>query len=213
MFDSVALHYDRVNSLFTLGFDAHWRKKMVKALGVGSGDKVLDLAAGTAVSTKAVKDITQAWVVGADFSLGMLLAAPAVDFPLVKADALALPFGDNSFDGVCIAFGLRNVQNPITAIEEIYRVLKPGGRCVILESSVPSNKLLKAFIQGVGYRFTALIGAVAGSNASAYKYLVESVLEWPDAKTLAEIISRIGYSQVQIKKLLGGVVAIHIGFK
>lgn len=213
MFDGVAGHYDLVNSLMTVGMDARWRKHMVKALGVKRGDRVLDIAAGTAVSTHAVQQLSGAWVVGTDFSLGMLQQGRGRHVPLVKNDAMNLSFHDASFDGACIAFGLRNVHDPVVAMKEAYRVLKPGGKYVVLETSSPSQGLMGFIIRSIAYPFARWIGAIAGSNAQAYRYLIESIIAWPDADALSEYFRSSGFSQVSVKKFLGGAVAIHRGIK
>ena len=140
MFDAVARRYDITNTVLSLGQDRFWRRATRKALDIGPGDRVLDLAAGTAVSTEELAR-SGAWCVAADFSVGMLLAGNARAVPKVAADATRLPFGEGTFDAVTISFGLRNVVEPEAGLREMARVTKPGGRLVVCEFSTPTNAL------------------------------------------------------------------------
>src|SRR3954468_13231199 len=139
MFDGVARRYDRTNSVLTMGYDRRWREMTRKALDPKAGERILDLAAGTGVSTVAFAR-TGAWCVSADFSVGMLRGGQAREVPKVAADAMHLPFADNSFDAVTVVFGLRNFHNTVVALAEMARVVKPGGRLLICEFSTPRFK-------------------------------------------------------------------------
>ena len=148
MFDGVARRYDLTNTVLSLGQDRYWRRATRSALRIGPGQKVLDLAAGTAVSTAELTK-SGAWCVAADFSVGMLAAGGARKVPKVAGDATRLPFGDGVFDAVTISFGLRNVADPQAALREMARVTRPGGRLVVCEFSTPTNALVRHRLQGV----------------------------------------------------------------
>ncbi len=139
MFDGVAKGYDLTNSVMTLGFDRRWREWTRRALDARAGEKILDLAAGTAVSTVEFAS-SGAWCVAADFSLGMLRSGARRPVPKIAADALHLPFADGVFDAATVSFGLRNFQGTVAALREMARVVRPGGRLVICELSKPSWK-------------------------------------------------------------------------
>jgi demethylmenaquinone methyltransferase/2-methoxy-6-polyprenyl-1,4-benzoquinol methylase len=209
MFDGVAKNYDRTNTLLSLGQDRRWRRHMVSALSLQPGNKVVDVAAGTAVSTQELA-ATGAWAVAADFSLGMLQAGRAKrgSLPMTAADALALPFGDATFDAVTISFGLRNVVDPAQALTEFARVTKPGGQLLVCEFSEPQ------VLMRWGYRFylrhvLPRIARRFGSNPEAYTYLSESISAWPDQKQLARKISAAGWTDVAWRNMTFGVVALH----
>src|SRR5215210_2665634 len=140
MFDGVARRYDLTNTVLTGGQDRRWRALTREALRLRPGEKVLDLAAGTAVSTVELAR-SGAWCVAADFSVGMLSAGRARDVPKVAGDATRLPFADGVFDAVTISFGLRNVVDHAAGLREMARVTRPGGRLVVCEFSTPTNKL------------------------------------------------------------------------
>ena len=214
MFDTVASKYDLTNAVLSGGNSTLWRYAVVKAIDPQSGERVLDIACGTGTSSSALTR-TGATVVGLDFSPGMLEQArrkhSSVEF--VEGDAMQLPFVSDEFDAVTISFGLRNVADPRAALDEMYRVLKPGGRLVICEFSRPPVALIRA-----GY-FTYLkhvmpaVATVTGSNAAAYKYLEESIREWPDQGTLSQWMRAAGFTRVAHRNLTAGVVAMHRGRK
>ncbi|MDQ6657677.1 MAG: demethylmenaquinone methyltransferase [Actinomycetota bacterium] len=208
MFDEVAQKYDRTNSLMSFGQDRRWRRHMVSALNLLPGMKVADIAAGTAVSTQELA-ATGAWCVAADFSLGMLQAgAKKRRQPMVAADALALPFGDATFDAVTISFGLRNVEDPTIALHEFARITKPSGQLLVCEFSLPYLPFrwayrfhLRTVLPKIARRFS--------SNPEAYLYLGESISAWPDQRQLAVQIARTGWSEVAWRNMTFGVVALH----
>ncbi|GIJ66444.1 demethylmenaquinone methyltransferase [Virgisporangium ochraceum] len=214
MFDGVAEKYDRTNTVLALGRDRMWRRRTREALGLRPGDRVLDLAAGTGVSTEELAR-SGAYAVGADFSVGMLRvgrrARPSV--PLVAADALALPFADASFDAVTISFGLRNIADPIAALREMARVTRPGGRLLVCEFSHPVLAPLRAAYLGGVLRALPVVARRVASNPDAYVYLAESIPAWPDQKALAALIQEAGWSKVAWRNLTGGVVAMHRAFR
>ena len=214
MFDDVAPTYDITNALLSFGQDARWRKIVRKAVAPKSGQKVLDLAAGTGASSVAFA-LPGVKVVAGDFSEGMLAVGrkrhPEIEF--VFADATALPFADAEFDAVTISFGLRNTQNPTVALAEAYRVVKPGGRMVVIEFSHPTNKLFRTIYMKYLMRALPIIARKTSSNPDAYVYLAESIQAWPDQKGLARVLESAGWQMVTWKDLTFGIVAIHIGHK
>jgi demethylmenaquinone methyltransferase / 2-methoxy-6-polyprenyl-1,4-benzoquinol methylase len=212
MFDAVARRYDITNTVLSLGQDRFWRRATRNALDIGPGDRVLDLAAGTAVSTEELTR-SGAWCVAADFSVGMLLAGSARAVPKVAADATRLPFGEGTFDAVTISFGLRNVVDHEAGLREMARVTKPGGRLVVCEFSTPTNPLFGTVYKEYLMQALPRVARAVSSNPEAYVYLAESIRAWPDQATLARRISRAGWSGVRWRNLTGGIVALHAGYK
>ena len=208
MFDAVAHRYDITNTVLSLGQDRFWRRATRKALEIGPGDRVLDLAAGTAVSTEELTR-SGAWCVAADFSVGMLLAGNARVVPKVAADATRLPFGDDTFDAVTISFGLRNVVDHEAGLREMARVTKPGGRLVVCEFSTPTNPLFGTVYKEYLMQALPRVARAVASNPEAYVYLAESIRAWPDQAELARRIKRAGWSGVRWRNLTGGIVALH----
>jgi len=208
MFDGVAKGYDLTNSVMTLGFDRRWREWTRRALDARAGEKILDLAAGTAVSTVEFAS-SGAWCVAADFSLGMLRSGARRPVPKIAADALHLPFADGVFDAATVSFGLRNFQGTVAALREMARVVRPGGRLVICELSKPSWKPLRALYNNVALRALPVIARPVASNSDAYAYLAESIRDWHDQRALAELIAEAGWEDVAWMNLTGGMAAIH----
>jgi demethylmenaquinone methyltransferase / 2-methoxy-6-polyprenyl-1,4-benzoquinol methylase len=212
MFDGVARRYDVTNTVLSLAQDRHWRRATRSALGIGPGQKVLDLAAGTAVSTVELAK-SGAWCVAADFSVGMLAAGAARRVPKVAGDATRLPFGDGAFDAVTISFGLRNVVDQQAALREMLRVTRPGGRLVVCEFSTPTNRLFATVYKEYLMRALPRVARAVSSNPDAYVYLAESIRAWPDQGALAQQISAAGWSAVRWRNLTGGIVALHAAYK
>lgn len=213
MFDEVAARYDLTNTVLSLGQDRGWRRAVAAALELKPGERVLDLAAGTATSSAALAR-TGADVVGCDFSLGMLQVgqrAAHEGVELVAGDALALPFADASFDAVTISFGLRNTNDVDVALAELRRVTKPGGRLVVCEFSHPSWAPFRTVY--VEYLMKALpaVARRVSSDPSAYVYLAESIRAWPAQAELAGHLQRAGWGSVAWRDLTGGIVALHRG--
>jgi len=209
MFDDVAHAYDKTNDLLSFGQAKLWRKKVLEKVAPQSGEKILDIAAGTGTSSMALK-LPGVEVVAADFSKGMLAEGkkryPELEF--VFADAMKLPFKNNEFDVVTMSFGLRNVQDRDKALGEFLRVLKPGGRLVICEfSHVPG--LLGVFYRAYLTLILPLVSRMASKTPDAYSYLSESIVAWPKQAELAKDIAKAGFSKTQWKNLSFGVVAIH----
>ncbi|TDV47020.1 demethylmenaquinone methyltransferase [Actinophytocola oryzae] len=212
MFDGVAKGYDRTNSVMTLGFDRRWRWLTRRVLDTAAGERVLDLAAGTAVST-AEYARSGAWCVAADFSLGMLRSGLHRDVPKVAADAFHLPFASNSFDAVTVSFGLRNMDDTVAALREMCRVVRPGGRLVICEVSQPVFRPIRWLHHHVVLALLPRITRPFSSNKAAYAYLAESMRDWHDQHALAVLIAEAGWDEVEWLNLTMGVVALHRAVK
>jgi demethylmenaquinone methyltransferase/2-methoxy-6-polyprenyl-1,4-benzoquinol methylase len=210
MFDGVARRYDLTNTVLSLGQDRYWRRATRAALRAGPGERVLDLAAGTAVSTTELSK-SGAWCVAVDFSVGMLKAGRARMVPKVAGDATRLPFGDGVFDAVTISFGLRNVADQQAALREMARVTRPGGRLVVCEFSTPTNSLFATVYKEYLMQALPRVARAVSSNPEAYVYLAESIRAWPDQAALARDISHAGWSGVRWRNLTGGIVALHTG--
>jgi demethylmenaquinone methyltransferase / 2-methoxy-6-polyprenyl-1,4-benzoquinol methylase len=212
MFDHLASRYDLINDVASLGLDRSWRRAVLDAIDPKPGEVVLDLAAGTGTSSVPFAD-AGAQVVSVDMSLGMLFEGlkrnPTLSF--VAGDALALPFADDSFDAATLSFGLRNVQDTEAALTELLRVVKPGGRLVICEFSAPTwtpwRRIYTTYLPVV----VPAVARIVSPNPAAYDYLVESIVSWPDQDTLASIMLGAGWTAVEHRNLVGGIVALHRG--
>lgn len=222
MFDAIAPRYDLLNRLLSLGIDRRWRTFAVSQLQMPEGGKVLDVATGTGdvaleVARQSPASLT---IVGADITQGMLrigrekVAASA--FPqritLVNAPCEALPFAEGLFDGVTIAFGIRNVVDRPAGLSEMCRVLKPGGRAVILEFSNPQSQLFKKIYY---FYFRKVLPWVGGliSKRSAYEYLPDSVLEFPDQESFKGLMRDAGFGDVVHFDLTFGIATAYVGVK
>jgi demethylmenaquinone methyltransferase/2-methoxy-6-polyprenyl-1,4-benzoquinol methylase len=210
MFDEVAQRYDVMNVVMTGGLERWWRRQVTATLAPRRGERVLDLAAGTATSSTAFAR-SGATVVGADFSLGMLRAGRSrgVRLPLVAGDGLRLPFRDEAFDAVTVSFGLRNVLDVDACLRELLRVTRPGGRLLICEVSRPGTPALRKGHELWLRRGLPLLSRLVSSDPAAYSYLVESMLAWPSQTALAERIKAAGWADVAWRDLTVGVVALH----
>ena len=212
MFDAVAQRYDVTNALMSLGQDHRWRRRTRQALELGPGRRILDLAAGTGVSTAELSR-SGAFTVACDFSLGMLRAGRTKPdrrhVPFVAGDALSLPFADESFDAVTISFGLRNVVDTDRALREMARVVRPGGRLVVCEFSRPTFAPFRVVYLHYLTRAVPAIAARVSSNPDAYRYLAESIHAWPTQVDLARRIAAAGWADVHWRNLTGGIVAMH----
>ncbi|TDN91893.1 demethylmenaquinone methyltransferase [Microbacterium sp. BK668] len=213
MFDQVAKGYDRTNTVLSLGNDQLWRVATTRAVAPRPGQRILDLAAGTGASSVSLAK-SGADVVAADFSPGMIAEGrrrhrgiPNLSF--VEADATALPFSDGEFDAVTMSFGLRNVNEPRTALAELLRVTRPGGRLVICEFSHPPSRSFNGLYRFYNDRILPSVAKAVSSNAEAYDYLNESIKEWPDQRTLSGWIRQAGWADVAYRNLSFGIVALH----
>ena len=192
----------------TAGLDRRWRRRTRELLDLKPGERVLDLAAGTAVSTEELAK-SGAWCVACDFSQGMLAAGAHRNVPKVVGDAMHLPFADETFDAVTISYGLRNVHDFEAGLREMARVTKPGGRLVVNEFSTPVIPVFSTIYSTVLPRMIPLLGKVFSSNAPAYEYLAESIKAWPAQEQLASAINASGWERATWKNLAFGIVALH----
>ncbi|CAM3956171.1 demethylmenaquinone methyltransferase [Smaragdicoccus niigatensis] len=210
MFDAVARRYDITNTVLSGGQDKLWRRASRKLLAPAAGERILDLAAGTGVSTVELTK-SGAWCLATDFSMGMLQAGRHRGVPMVAGDALHLPFADASFDGALISFGLRNLVDTKAGLAEIRRVVKPGGRLVVCEFSTPVIKPFRTLYMEYLMKALPKVAVRVSSNPDAYVYLAESIRAWPDQAALAEIMTSAGWTDVTWKNQTGGIVALHKG--
>lgn len=213
MFDRVAARYDRTNTVLSVGNAPLWRVATTRAVAPRPGERILDVAAGTGTSSASLAK-SGASVVAADFSPGMIEVgrrrqASMPNIVFVEADATKLPFDDEEFDAVTISFGLRNVNEPKTALAEFFRVAKPGGRLVVCEFSHPPVGVVKTGYHAYQRYVMPSLVKLSSSNDTAYEYLNESINAWPDQRTLAGWIREAGWVDVEWRNLTMGVVALH----
>ena len=220
MFDRIAPRYDLLNRVLSLGIDRRWRRFAVRQLTVPRGGMVLDIATGTGDVALEIGRQTDASVkiIGSDFTQGMLVlgrdkieASPFRErIMLVNAPCEALPHPDGIFDGITIAFGIRNVVDRQEGLREMARVLKPGGRVVILEFATPRKRMFRAVYYFYFRRVLPWLGGLL-SQRSAYQYLPDSVLEFPDRDAFKGMMEQAGFVDVQVFDLSGGIAAVHVG--
>jgi demethylmenaquinone methyltransferase/2-methoxy-6-polyprenyl-1,4-benzoquinol methylase len=217
MFDRVAPRYDLANTVLSAGQDRHWRRVAVRALDLAPGALVLDVAAGTGMLSLQLC-AAGARVLAIDLSWRMLQVGARRDRSRssghgrlwwCNADALRLPLADASCDDVAIAFGLRNLPDPAAGLAEFARVVRPGGRLVVLEFSRPAWAPFRAAYAGALRHGVPAVARLVSSDPASYRYLAESILAWPDQPALAQIIAEAGWTSVRWKSLSGGMVAVH----
>jgi demethylmenaquinone methyltransferase / 2-methoxy-6-polyprenyl-1,4-benzoquinol methylase len=210
MFDGVAAKYDLTNAVLSLSQDRRWRRAVAEALDLRSGEKALDLAAGTGTSSEPFVD-AGVLTVPCDFSLGMLRVGRErrPDLAFVAGDATRLPFSDGAFDAVTISFGLRNVVDVDAALGEMLRVTRPGGRIVVCEFSHPTWAPFRTVYTEYLMRALPKVARAVSSNPDAYVYLAESIRAWPNQAGLAEKLTSVGWGDVAFRNLSGGIVALH----
>ncbi|MCA1768174.1 MAG: bifunctional demethylmenaquinone methyltransferase/2-methoxy-6-polyprenyl-1,4-benzoquinol methylase UbiE, partial [Idiomarina sp.] len=223
VFQSVAAKYDVMNDLMSFGIHRLWKRYTIDCSGVRRGMKVLDIAGGTGDLTAQFSRRvgTEGEVVLADINDAMLkvgrdkLRDSGVigNVRYVQADAEELPFDDNTFDVITIAFGLRNVTDKDKALRSMLRVLKPGGRVLILEFSKPVSTTLNQVYDFYSFNILPKMGQVVANDADSYQYLAESIRMHPDQETLKAMMNAAGYEKVDYQNMTGGVVALHRGYK
>ena len=217
MFDRIAPRYDRLNRAMTVGLDGRWRRAAAAAADLAAGDRALDCCTGTGDLAFELADrVTPSGsVVGLDFAEEMLVRARAkaaergtpVEF--LQGDALALPFEDDAFDAATVAFGIRNVSDLDAGIAEMARVVRPGGRVVILEITTPAR--LRRFYELWFDRAVPQLGKLLGRDGAAYSYLPASVRRFPEPAALAGHMAAAGLTEVAWRRLAGGIIALHHG--
>jgi demethylmenaquinone methyltransferase/2-methoxy-6-polyprenyl-1,4-benzoquinol methylase len=221
MFDAISPRYDFLNHLLSAGVDRRWRRAAVRRAGIQPGMRVLDICCGTGDLALAFSK-AGARVVGSDFVESMVRRArtkgapsqglPGPDF--MVADSLQLPFAVDTFDRVSVGFGIRNVEDLDAGLREMARVLKRGGRAVILEFTTPPARWMRGAFGFYFHRVLPRIGnTLAGVRTDAYSYLPGSVEAFPDAPSLAERMARAGFERVEYSYLSMGIAAIHVGHK
>jgi len=223
VFHSVASRYDLMNDLMSGGIHRIWKRFTIELSGVRPGNYVLDIAGGTGdLAAKFARIVGRdGHVVLADINDSMLLVGRdkltdkgiSGNIEYVQADAETLPFPDNSFDCITIAFGLRNVTRKEQALASMLRVLKPGGRLLVLEFSKPANPLLEKVYDGYSFGVLPAMGKLITDDADSYRYLAESIRKHPDQETLKTMMSAAGYAEVEYHNMTGGIVALHRGVK
>lgn len=223
VFHSVAAKYDLMNDLMSGGVHRLWKRITIEMSGVRRGNKVLDIAGGTGDLTAKFSRIVgpEGTVVLADINDSMLKVGRdrLMDRGVVnnvtfsQADAQYLPFPDNTFDVITIAFGLRNVTDKDLALSSMLRVLKPGGRLLVLEFSKPSNPLLSKIYDTYSFSILPKLGKLFADDADSYQYLAESIRMHPDQQTLQTMMDEAGFANTDFHNMTGGVVALHRGVK
>jgi len=223
VFDSVAVKYDLMNDLMSAGVHRLWKRFTIEKSGVREGSKVLDLAGGTGDLAALFSPIVgnSGEVVLADINDSMLKVGRdrMIDSGLInnisfaQVNAEELPFKDNHFDCITIAFGLRNVTDKQKALASMYRVLKPGGRLLVLEFSKPTSELLNKVYDAYSFNLLPKIGKWITGDEDSYRYLAESIRMHPDQGTLKKMFETAKFEDCEYHNLTGGIVALHRGFK
>jgi len=220
MFAAIAPRYDATNKLLTAGADEGWRKRAVAELAPPHGGKILDICCGTGdLAFHLVRTDPSLDVTGADFCAPMLdgarARAPREDrahrTTFLEADAMALPFEDATFDGATMGFSMRNVVDVVSTLKEARRVLKPGTRFVNLDVTKAPNPLFRRLFNLYFYGLVPLVGGLVGGSKSAYRYLPNSLTNYPDADELAARFRTAGFSDVRYIRLGGGAISLHVG--
>lgn len=223
VFHSVAAKYDLMNDLMSGGIHRVWKRFTIEASAVRRGHKVLDIAGGTGdLSYQFARRVgPEGQVILADINASMLNVGRdrlidrgvAGNIQFAQADAQYLPFPDNTFDCITIAFGLRNVTDKDLALRAMLRVLKPGGRLLVLEFSKPQHALLEKVYDTYSFRLLPLMGKLITNDADSYRYLAESIRMHPDQATLKAMMEDAGFTNTEFHNMTGGIVALHKGIK
>ena len=223
VFDSVASKYDLMNDLMSFGVHRLWKRFAVELAGVKADQRILDLASGTGDLADRFADLVgpEGLVMMTDINAAMLQQGRdrmadrghAGNLAFAQVDAEALPYPEDSFDLVTIAFGLRNLTDKQRALNAMYRVLKPGGRALVLEFSKPVNKPLEKLYDLYSFQILPRMGELVAKDAESYRYLAESIRMHPDQETLKDMMSDAGFERCDVHNLTGGIVAVHRGFK
>ena len=223
VFDSVAAQYDLMNDLMSGGLHRLWKRFTIELSAVRSGQTVLDIAGGTGdLAAKFSKLVgADGKVILADINAAMLSVGrdrlidkgALSNIDVVQADAQFLPFDDNSIDCITIAFGLRNVTDKAKALRSMHRVLKPGGRVLVLEFSKPTSLFLSKVYDAYSFSALPAMGKLITDDADSYRYLAESIRKHPDQESLLEMVEDAGFVDCRYHNMTGGIVAVHRGIK
>jgi demethylmenaquinone methyltransferase/2-methoxy-6-polyprenyl-1,4-benzoquinol methylase len=223
VFDSVAAQYDLMNDLMSGGLHRLWKRFTIELSAVRSGQTVLDIAGGTGDLAAKFSKLVGAHgkVILADINAAMLSVGrdrlidkgALSNIDVVQADAQFLPFEDNSIDCITIAFGLRNVTDKAKALRSMHRVLKPGGRVLVLEFSKPTSPLLSKVYDAYSFSALPAMGKLITDDADSYRYLAESIRKHPDQESLLEMVEDAGFVDCRYHNMTGGIVAVHRGIK
>lgn len=222
MFAGIAPKYDLLNHVLSINIDKRWRRLVRRKLETILADEkavVLDVACGTGELSLELKGGAKASVIGTDFCRPMLAiakkksASAASEIPFVEGDAMRLPFPDDTFDAVTIAFGLRNLADWEAGLVELRRIVKPVGRVIVLEFSSPSASGLRSLFDFYFTKILPRIGGAVSGLRGAYEYLPDSVSRFPDQKGLVALMTKTGFGSVEYSNLSGGIAAIHSGTK
>ena len=221
MFDEIAPTYDLLNRLLSFGLDSRWRRMATRLLEVKRGGTFLDIAAGTGDVALNLLRLRPRRIIGADFALNMLRVfrekfvtdgRPA-PIDLISCDALALPFRNETFDGTIVAFGIRNFANRLQSLQEMLRVLRPGGISIILELSTPSAPVISHIYRAYSRWGVPLIGRLISKSTSAYSYLPASIEQFPDAHGFLTLMTAAGFDETKAIRLAFGAATIYCGSK
>lgn len=223
MFDQISSHYDFLNHFLSAGIDIKWRKKAIRQMDHLSGTAhILDVATGTGdMAILAAEILKPEKIIGIDISEGMLnigqkkIKAKKLDnlIELKSGDSENIPFKDNTFDAVCVAFGVRNFENLEKGISEMFRVLKNNGKVVILEFSQPDTFPIKQLYGFYSFKVLPTIGSWVSKNKNAYKYLPESAAKFPSGNEFIKILKQTGFKNTECQKLTFGISSIYTGIK
>ncbi len=222
VFDSVASRYDIMNDLMSGGLHRLWKRHTIDQAGVRKGHVVLDLAGGTGdLAKEFAKQVgTTGHVVLADINAAMLIqgrrrmvdGGVAGNLSIAQVDAQNLPFEDGTFDRIAVAFGLRNITDKNVALQSMHRVLKPGGKLLILEFSEPAEAIRPAY-DFYSFKVLPVLGKLIANDEDSYQYLAESIRMHPDQETLLDMMQAAGLERCRYQNLAGGIVALHSGYR
>ena len=221
MFDDISSNYDMLNRILSFGIDKYWRKKLINSMNIQDEQYILDIATGTGDVVFEINKKHKVTIIGLDISKKMLeiaklklskIKSEETKIEFIHGDAEKLPMGDNSYDHICISFGFRNLGNYDAALQEFYRVLKPGGQLSILEFSQSNNKLFNFIFQ---FYFNKVLPRLASfiSRADAYRYLPESVKYFPNESKINKFLDNNNFTNVNVTHLTLGVATIYRGVK
>lgn len=221
MFDNISKEYDSLNRVISFGIDIKWRNKVVDIIGKTNPKTVLDIATGTGDLAINLTKTSADKIIGLDISDGMLevgrqkIAKSKLQnrIEMVLADSEKIPFEDNTFDAITVAFGVRNFEHLEKGLSEILRVLKPGGTFVVLETSVPTKSPYKQGYQFYSTKILPTIGSVFSKDKSAYKYLSDSAAAFPYGEAFNNILNKIGFIDIECKPQTFGVASIYVAKK